>query len=72
MQEAIINIIREAIDEGTDDADIKSIIESELIQRFGGTWWATISDPPANYKPIGGNPCLSVKIGQHGVYVLRQ
>ncbi|CAF0961009.1 unnamed protein product [Rotaria sordida] len=37
MQEAIVNIIREAIAEGTDEQDIESIITSELIQRYGGT-----------------------------------
>lgn len=72
MQQAIIDIIREAIDEGTDDEDIKSIIVSELTQKFGGTWWASISDTPISWTPMGGNPFLSVKCGQHNVFVLRK
>ncbi|CAF1332670.1 unnamed protein product [Rotaria sp. Silwood1] len=46
MQEAVINIIREAIVEGTDEEDIKSIIVSELIQYYGGTWWVHITPTP--------------------------
>ncbi|CAF3047066.1 unnamed protein product [Rotaria sp. Silwood2] len=71
MQEAVINIIREAIDEGTDAEDIKLIIKSDLVQRYGGIWWPNINDTPISYKPIGGNPFLSVKIGQYNVTVLR-
>ncbi len=72
MQDAIIKIMREAIDEGTDDEDIKSIIVSELIQRFGGNWWAHITPMPTTYKFMDSRPFLAVKIGDYNLDVLRQ
>jgi hypothetical protein len=73
MQEAIIKIMREAIDEGTDDEDITSIIISELIQRFGGNWWAHITPTPTTYKFMDSSrPFLAVKIGDYNLDVLRQ
>lgn len=72
MQEAIIKIMREAIDEGTDDDDITSIIVSDLIQRFGGNWWAHITPTPTTYKFMDSRPFLAVKIGEYNLDVLRQ
>ncbi|CAF1185577.1 unnamed protein product [Rotaria magnacalcarata] len=72
MQETVINIMREAIAEGTDQADIESIVVSELIQHYGGNWWVHITPEPTIYTFMTRKLFFSAKIDTYNISALQQ
>lgn len=71
MEQTAIDLIQEAIAEGSDDDDIKSIIISELVQKFGGVWFASVTPKPEEHGTMPSRSFLWLKIDKYGISILR-
>jgi len=72
IQEGIIEIIQNAIAEGTDDEDIKSIIIDELTRNYGGTWWVNITPKTESHGSMTMGGFLSIKIDKYAISVIQK
>ncbi|CAF4767490.1 unnamed protein product [Rotaria socialis] len=72
MQEIVIDTMREAIAEGTDQAGIESIVVSALIQQYGGNGWVHITLESTIYTFMARKLFFSAKIDKYNINTLQQ